>query len=1214
MKLQHSKIAGLASVALTALMFAGGCNEPGLDLGAEMVREKVDRLVLEELESEQEADFWVVFADRADLSGAAVIDDWTERGQYVYDTLVATAEASQAGVQATLDGDTVSYQSYWIANVIFVKGGSEELVAELASDAAVERITADETMEIEPPQEADEEEMVQNVEWGIARIRAPEVWSTFGVEGEDIVVANIDTGVDYTHPALVAQYRGNQGSGQFDHAYNWFDPSSVCPTAAPCDNNSHGTHTMGTMVGDDDSSNQIGVAPGAKWIAAKGCESGYCSQAALLASGQWLVAPTDLSGQNPRPDLRPHIINNSWGGGSGNGFYQQIVDSWVAAGIFPAFSAGNSGSYCGSANSPGDYVNSYASGAFDSNNSIAYFSSRGPSVYGGETKPNIAAPGVNVRSSIPGGGYGYKSGTSMASPHTAGAVALIWSAAPALVGDIEGTRALLDSAAIDTAATYCGGDADDNNVFGEGRLDVFAAVDVAPRGPTGTVRGTVTAQDTGAVVSGARVQASGQSERVAITGPTGDYELRLPVDTYEVTVQAFGYLDQSITGVAVAEDQVVTNDATLVTAPIHAVAGHVYDDTGAPVANVTVTIVGTPIAPTTTDAGGAFGFASVPQGQYQFRLESTGRCFDTRTASATVDGVAAIDLEIPRVTDAFGYSCSTPTPAYVEASNVLPVIGDDRGTTIDLPFSFPFYGGSYDRAYVCSNGYVSFDPNSSYYCTHYNRSIPTTYAPNAAIYPLWDDLYVDYNASVRTEVIGTAPNRQFVIEWRNVRVWYYYYLRVDFEVILHENSGRILMQYRNISTDPRERGSSATVGIENGAGDVAFEYSYNEAAIEGPEFALEFRLPPSATVHGVVSDHNDDLPISGATVRILDNEDSVVQTVTTAEDGSYSARLVLGKYSVQASADNYAAESVDVDLDTEDELVALDFSLETARAELDREALSYIVLVGESRRKQVTLSNTGTLDLVWEACAVDIFEQCGGVPWLAAVPSAGTLAPGESVLVDVVVDTAATEIGVYDAPLRFITNSGRQPTIQAVVDALVVAYRQGVNAGNCSIDGADSDIDSPYDCQPYIDGNDDEWSADQAWAAGSWGYIDAGSRKSTSQSIAEAIDELLYQTQRAEPYGYRFDDLPDGVYQIEMKFAELTPNQGAGERLFDLVVENEMIWPAYDIVYEAGVFTAHDVMYFVAPLDGRLDIRLIERLGAGKPVINALRVTHRPDM
>src|SRR5207237_806516 len=218
-----------------------------------------------------------------------------------------------------------------------------------------------------------------------------------------------------------------------------FDPSNVCgsPSLAPCDNVDHGTHTMGTMVGDDGDpgANQIGVAPHAKWIAAKGCESSSCSLDALLASGQWVMAPTDLNGNNP------------WGDGPTDPFYEGTVQAWVADGIFPAFANGNAGPSCGTAGVPGAYPESYGVGAFDINHNIAFFSSRGPSQVDNGIKPNISAPGVNVRSSIPNNSYAAFSGTSMAAPHLAATVALIWSAAPSLIGDIAGAGALINSTA-----------------------------------------------------------------------------------------------------------------------------------------------------------------------------------------------------------------------------------------------------------------------------------------------------------------------------------------------------------------------------------------------------------------------------------------------------------------------------------------------------------------------------------------------------------------------------------------------------------------------------------------------------------------------------------------------------------------------------------------------------------------------------------------------
>jgi subtilisin family serine protease len=440
-----------------------------------------------------DATFWVLLKEQADLSAVKKTTSRAARGQKVYDLLTTTANRSQAGLRAALQARAASFQSYWIVNTMRVTGGAA-LLNEIAARPEVAEIRADVVYQIPEPQPGEEQARIQAIEWGIQRIRADMVWSGFNVRGEGIVVGNIDTGVQYTHPALVNQYRGNNLDGTFDHNYNWHDPSKICgnPSLAPCDNNGHGTHTMGTMVGDDGAPgpNQIGVAPAATWIAAKGCETGSCSSAALLSSGQFMIAPTDLNGMNPDPLMAPNIVNNSWGGGGANPFYRPTVIAWNAAGIFPAFANGNSGPACGSVTFPGSYPESYGVGAFDINNNIAGFSGRGPAplAFGGGIKPNVSAPGVNVRSSWNNGGYVSISGTSMATPHLAGAVALIWSAQPLLQGDVDGTRTIIDSTAIATSDLTCGGTATDNNVWGRGKLDAFAAVTAALAPPVAARR------------------------------------------------------------------------------------------------------------------------------------------------------------------------------------------------------------------------------------------------------------------------------------------------------------------------------------------------------------------------------------------------------------------------------------------------------------------------------------------------------------------------------------------------------------------------------------------------------------------------------------------------------------------------------------------------------------------------------------------------------
>src|SRR6266545_845115 len=580
--------------------------------------------------------------------------------------------------------------------------------------------------------------------------RTPRVWDQPGVRGEGVVVANIDTGVQYDHPALAASYRGRRTGGLVDHNYNWFDPSRICPTAAPCDNNGHGTHTMGTMVGRQ-GSDEIGVAPGATWMAVKGCESSSCSLSALLAAGQWILAPTDLAGRNPRPDLAPDVVNNSWGANVYDPWYQQIVEAWVAAGIFPAFANGNAGPGCGTSGSPGVYTASYSSGAFAPNDTIAYFSSRGPAP-DGTVKPNIAAPGVDVRSSVPGNGYASLSGTSMASPHTAAVVALMWSAAPALDGDIPATRRLLDQTAIDMDDTSCGGTAADNNVWGQGRLDAFAAVDASPWQATGALTGNVT--DRGLFpLPDATVSVTGPIHRETITAADGQYRFhRLVPGTYTLTVTKFGFVTATRT-VEVVANGTATAVVNLQRVPSARLSGTVYWH-GQPAAGATVTIADTPLA-VRSDAQGRYGLI-VPLGQWEVRAELTDPCSGGAVQRAPVTGF------------------TEPSTAFV------------------------------------------------------NTTVPDPIPPNAALYPFWDDLYVDDEAGIYTTVTGEGAARRLTVEWRNVAFFADRNQRISFTATI-EPDGTVTYRYRFVGSVPAV--ASATIALENADVTDAFTYSYGTPSL-----------------------------------------------------------------------------------------------------------------------------------------------------------------------------------------------------------------------------------------------------------------------------------------------------------------------------------------------------------------------------------------------
>lgn len=433
------------------------------------------------------ADLLVVLKGEADLSAAHAMTDWNARGQYVVNALKAFAEQSQRELRRFLADRRAAYRPLYIVNGVIVRGGTLEMVGALAERSDVAYVRANHSIPAPKPINPVYNALSPDaIEWNIQRVNADDVWA-LGYTGQGMVVAEIDTGTQWDHPALVDHYRGWDGAAA-DHNYNWYDPYNQSPTV-PHDVDGHGTHVMGTMVGDDAAhTNQVGMAPGARWMSCKGGDdvSGNLLTNELLLCAEWILAPWDLNGQNPNPAMRPHVVNNSWGGSPNDYWYTGAVAAWRAAGIFPAFANGNAGPACSTAHSPGDNWNTFSAGATTSTDAIADFSSRGPAPYTGILKPDISAPGASIRSSVPGNAYANYSGTSMASPHVAGAVALLWSADPELIGQIDTTAWVLQRNAFPLYTTQgCGGDTPTslpNNVFGYGRLDILAAVTATQSG------------------------------------------------------------------------------------------------------------------------------------------------------------------------------------------------------------------------------------------------------------------------------------------------------------------------------------------------------------------------------------------------------------------------------------------------------------------------------------------------------------------------------------------------------------------------------------------------------------------------------------------------------------------------------------------------------------------------------------------------------------
>jgi len=479
-------------------------------------RSKVSPEVLSYVDKNEKADVLVVFREQADLGAAKNLKTKTEKARFVYNRLVETASRSQVNAVRILKENDAFANGLHLVNAIAVKGITPTLARQLAELEEVKWIGADPWVQFPGPVETAAAPVAERsvVEWGVEKINAPAVWA-LGFTGQGITIGGADTGYDWAHPAIQPHYRGwNNLAGTADHKYNWHDaihdysplnldtlgnPYSPNPcgfdSPQPCDDGSHGTHTMGTMAGDDGLGNQIGVAPGAQWVGCRNMERGWGQPSTYLECFQWFLAPTDLGGENANPDMAPHVINNSWYCADIEGCTDLTINDLLrvavvnlkASGVVVVVSNGNEGwQGCGSTfGPPGYFEESFSIGSTRFDDTISTFSSRGPVLVdgSGRMKPNVSAPGQNVRSCTPGGNYANFSGTSMAGPHVAGLVALVLSARPDLAGQVELIEQFIEETAVpkfgwQDCADNNGQDYP-NNTYGYGRVDALAAVNLA---------------------------------------------------------------------------------------------------------------------------------------------------------------------------------------------------------------------------------------------------------------------------------------------------------------------------------------------------------------------------------------------------------------------------------------------------------------------------------------------------------------------------------------------------------------------------------------------------------------------------------------------------------------------------------------------------------------------------------------------------------------
>ena len=402
-----------------------------------------------------------------------------QRRAAVVRTMQATAERSQTMVRALLHSRGKPFRELWIINGLAMEA-SPELIRTLVAQPEVNEVRYDALAhlpEVTPSQTG-------KAEANIEAVHAPDLWAR-GFTGQGVTVAILDSGVDVNHPDLGPSWRGGSNS--------WFNPyAAACGqsisnctacernAATPCDDATgedygHGTAVMGVLVGNSASGSTIGVAPGARWIAAKVFrDDGTAPASRIHQAFQWLLDPDG----NPDTDDAPDVVNSSWGFETEPGICDQEflpdIQALKSAGIAVVFSAGNSGPSLDTSVSPANYAESFAVGSVTPISLISHFSSRGPSACSGDFYPEVVAPGENIRTAdlslnLPGASPVYRilDGTSFAAPHVAGLMALLLSASPGLpVSELE--------SAIQLSAADLGSSGPDNS-YGYGMVNALAA-------------------------------------------------------------------------------------------------------------------------------------------------------------------------------------------------------------------------------------------------------------------------------------------------------------------------------------------------------------------------------------------------------------------------------------------------------------------------------------------------------------------------------------------------------------------------------------------------------------------------------------------------------------------------------------------------------------------------------------------------------------------
>lgn len=922
---------------------------------------KIEKQVLNEVAEKGQTDYFIVMKEKADLSPADKLATKIQKGEFVYSTLRVTADRTQKELRAYLDQQGAQYTSYYIANTILVRGGSRDLLMAVASIADVASVNANHTYHVEEPKMESAPQTPAGVEPNLSFVNADDVWA-LGVTGQGMVLAGNVFGMSWTHPAIQSHYRGWNGYNA-DHNYNWWDATGTYPNE-PNDGSGFGTYIAGILVGDDGAGNQIGMAPGAKTIHCKSItDSTMTNDVFILTCHEWDLAPWDLTGNNPRPDLAPDAVYSTFfNSGGDNPIYRDAIDNLISAGILYAFHAGDSGPGCSTILSPGDYQEVLSTGSllFKDNVSpgkLDDWSGRGPSLLNGNYFPDVMAPGGDfIRSSFRGGGYTYGNGDVVAGAHTAALVGLLWSANPALRGQVDTTIQIIQDTAVPLTGQIglnCGGDYIDgpNNDWGYGTIDALAAVQAAiAYGGSGKLQGTVTDSISGDPIPAANINATlsiTQSFQTT-TDPSGFYTMGVAAGTYDMEATAFGYLPDQASGVVVGEDQTVSQDFELVKLPTHVISVTVVDAvTGWPLYTA-ATLGGVPLAPLWTDPLTGHFEVTVPDGLVY-----------TLSVDAWTPGYLHQDVEVGPIDDDIEVvillepdleTCIAPGYEFISTTIMTEDFeANDGGYTVSgdnasWDWGVPIYG-----------------PGAAYSGTHVWATdlISGTYQDN-------EDSYLTSPVIDLSSQVGKV----ILVNWWQ---WLQVENNYDFADLQASQDGGDSWStvYGPVSGDVDLSWANHVVTLDPSFAVNDFQFRFHLISSESVTYpgwyvdvvgveAGECLPMPGGLVVGNVYDANTDLPLAGAAVE--NDSGFATWTAVTEDPNVVDAFFVLfspdGLHSFTTSLAGYSPVTETLDVQS-GEVAWQDFRLPAGRLAFDPLSLQVTLELGSSATQTLMITNDG---------------------------------------------------------------------------------------------------------------------------------------------------------------------------------------------------------------------------------------------------------------